>query len=44
LFLITTNLMSSILQLRSTSLSLDGLLDYTAKDIEDSVFEVYILF
>jgi len=27
-------------KLRSTSLSLDGLLDYTAKDIEESVFEL----
>jgi hypothetical protein len=31
------------LQLRSTSLSLDGLLDYTANDTEESVFEVHIL-
>jgi hypothetical protein len=31
------------LQLRSTSLSLDGLLDYTTNDIEESVFEVHIL-
>ena len=36
-------LRNSVLQLRSTSLSLDGLVDYTAKDIEESVFEVCVL-
>ncbi|CAO2202201.1 unnamed protein product [Urochloa humidicola] len=33
-------LQAKIKKFQSTSLTLDGLLDYTAKDIEESVFEL----